>query len=113
MLSFTRDILATIGAALVGFGLSGAIAFALFKFRGERWVNAKFEERLAAYRPEQQKEIENFKFNINKLMDRATKLHQREFEVLPEIWSKLNDAFGATQAACWWIPFDTRFPCDD
>src|SRR4051794_34972420 len=31
-------------------------------------------------------------------MDRATKLHQREFEVLPEIWSKLNDAFGATQA---------------
>ena len=30
-------------------------------------------------------------------MDRATKLHQREFEVLPEIWSKLNDAYGATQ----------------
>jgi hypothetical protein len=26
-------------------------------------------------------------------MDRTTKLHQHEFEVLPEVWSRLTDAF--------------------
>jgi putative transposase len=29
-------------------------------------------------------------------MDRTTKLHQREFDVLPEAWGRLNDAFVKT-----------------
>jgi hypothetical protein len=31
-------------------------------------------------------------------MDRATKLHQREFDVLPETWAKLTEAYGITTA---------------
>jgi hypothetical protein len=31
-------------------------------------------------------------------MDRAAKLHQREFEVLPQAWSLLTDAFGIAMA---------------
>jgi len=57
---------------------------------------AKFDEKLAAYRHEQQKELEQLKFKISSLLDRTTKLHQREFEVLPEAWAKLVDAHSAT-----------------
>jgi len=46
---------------------------------------------LLAYKHEQQKELEHLKFSINAQMDRATKLHQREFEALPEAWSNSTD----------------------
>ena len=92
------DILAAIGALIVGSGAVTAIAFGLFKVLGEKWLNAKFEERLAEYRHAQQKEIEQLRFKINALMDRTTKLHQHEFDVLPEAWSRLNEAFAHTTA---------------
>lgn len=57
-------------------------------------MNTKFEQRLAAYKHEQQKELEQLKFAINAQMDRATKLHQKEFEVLPEASGKLMNAYG-------------------
>jgi hypothetical protein len=88
-----NNILAAIATFIVAGGGIVAFAFALFKFLGEKWLNNKFEERLASFRHEQQKEIEHLRFRINALMDRTAKLHQWEFEVLPEAWGRLNDAF--------------------
>jgi hypothetical protein len=90
-----NEILAAIGAIVIGGGGTVAIAFGLFKFFGEKWLNAKFEERLASFRHEQRKEIERLRFRINALMDRTAKLHKWEFQVLPEAWGRLNDAFTA------------------
>jgi hypothetical protein len=70
----------------------------LFKVLGEKWLNAKFEERLAQYKHAQQKEIEQLRFRINSLMDRTTKLHQHEFDVLPEAWSRLMRLGRQTQS---------------
>ncbi len=70
------------------------LAVAIFKQLGEKWLSAKFSERLEAYKHAQQTELERLKFNINALMDRTTKLHQYEFDVLPQLWGLLNDAFG-------------------
>jgi hypothetical protein len=70
---------------------AGDFAMRMFS---EKWLNAKFEESLAAYKHEQQKELEHLKFSINAQMDRATKLHRREFEALPEAWARLMDAYG-------------------
>ena len=84
--AFIRSIL----TALIATGLA-TWAFKLF---GEKWLSAKFSERLEAYKHAQQKELERLKFNINALMDRTTKLHQYEFDVLPQLWGLLNDAFG-------------------
>jgi hypothetical protein len=39
------DIFAAIGALILGSGTITAIAFGLFKVLGEKWLNAKFEER--------------------------------------------------------------------
>lgn len=74
----------------------GSITYKLFQRYGEKWLDTKFDERLAAYKHEQQKELEQLRFKINALLDRTTKLHQREFEVLPEAWAKLTDAYHRT-----------------
>jgi len=76
--------------------LGGVVGFAywLFKLFSDKWLTAKFSERLADYKHAQQKELEDVRFEINKLMDRTVKLHQREFEALPEVWSRLVDAHG-------------------
>jgi hypothetical protein len=88
-----NDISAVIGTVLLAGGGGGAVVFYLFKLFGEKWLNTKLEERLASFRHEQQKEIEHLRFRINTLMDRTAKLHQWEFDVLPEAWGRLNDAF--------------------
>jgi hypothetical protein len=82
MLSDFLKVLQPWFTVLGGFGVIAAllvtVAYYLFKFLSEKWLNAKFEERLAAYKHEQQKELERLKFEINTLMDRTVKLHQRE-----------------------------------
>ncbi|MBR0882718.1 MULTISPECIES: hypothetical protein [Bradyrhizobium] len=89
-------LFALVGYVVVGVGAVGAFVWWLFRTFSEKWLNAKFEERLAAYKHEQQKELEHLKFEINAQMDRATKLHQKEFEALPEAWARLMDAHGMT-----------------
>jgi hypothetical protein len=42
-------VVTTIGGLIMAGGGGAAIAFALFKVFGEKWLNAKFEERLAEY----------------------------------------------------------------
>lgn len=92
MVETLQTILATVGAfALSGVTLTG-IAYWIFKTFSEKWLNNKFAERLEAFKHAQQKELEEQKFNISKLLDRTTKLHAREFEVLPTAWAMLNDA---------------------
>jgi predicted Zn-dependent protease with MMP-like domain len=93
-MNIISNLLAAFGAVVIGAGAVGAFAWWLFRQFSERWLNAKFEERLAAYKHEQQKELEHLKFAINAQMDRATKLHQREFDALPEAWAKLMHAYG-------------------
>lgn len=98
--------LSEIAAYLVGTGFIGATtAYAVVRWLGTRWLDAKFAERLESHKGAlqreleslkgaQQVELERIKFAINARMDRAAKLHQREFEVLPNAWSLLTDAFG-------------------
>ncbi len=93
----------TISAGAIGF--IGAITLWLFKLFGEKWMAARFDERLAAYKHAQQAELEKLKFEINKLMDRTVKLHQKEFEVIPEAWGLLNDAFNIVRPVALGLAF--------
>jgi hypothetical protein len=80
------------GIVIAGGGLS-LIVYHAFKYLAAKWLDARFEERLQALKHEQQKELEQLRYKVSALLDRAVKLHQREFDVLPEAWSKLNDAY--------------------
>jgi hypothetical protein len=89
------DVLALVGGGVAVVAGTVALAYWLFKLFSEKWLTAKFDERLAAYKHHQQKELEQLRYTINSLMDRTIKLHQREFEILPEAWAKLADAFAS------------------
>lgn len=85
-------------AILGAFGLSAAaivgVSFGIFRLLGDRWLKAKFDERLEKYKHAQQNEMENLRYKINYMLDRTVKLNQSEFEVLPHLWNTLNDAVG-------------------
>jgi hypothetical protein len=80
------------GVAAVG-GVSSAIAYAIFRILTIKWIDTRFSERLEAFKHQQNQEIEHLRFRINTMMDRNVKLHQREFDVLPETWNLLTEAF--------------------
>ena len=75
----------------------------LWKWLGQKWV----ERRLEKFKTGQQKELEGFKSERQKelerlrhlLSSRISKIHEKEFEVLPEAWLKLNDLHGSVALA--------------
>ncbi|MBI3611342.1 MAG: hypothetical protein HY204_11675 [Nitrospirae bacterium] len=87
ILQFIYDILLVGGGAAV-------IAYYIFVWLGKRWIEGWFAKRLEAYKHAQNQELENFKYKINALFDRITKIHEKEFEVLPTAWQKLQNALG-------------------
>lgn len=89
-----EGVLKIIGAVVLAGGGIGAIAYYALRIFGEKWLESKFAERMADLKHKHQKELEEVRFKINSMFDRTTKLHQREFEILPEAWAHLNDAYG-------------------
>ena len=77
--------------SLCGGGAVG-LAYLVFRTFSIKWLENKFAERLATFKHAQAKEIEELRFKINSIFDRLTKLHQKEFEILPEAWAKLCNA---------------------
>ncbi len=81
--------LATIALALA-VGLAG-IARAYI----DKWLDSRFQAKLAALNHSQALEIARFQLAIDTKLNRASKLHDREFEVLPRAWDLLCEAGGA------------------
>jgi hypothetical protein len=84
---------ATFGLSVVTAGGGAAvIAFGIFKGFGAKWMDARFAAQLEAQKQVHATETEHLRFRIAGLLDRVTKLNQREFEVLPDIWAKADEA---------------------
>jgi hypothetical protein len=92
----STEILNWILGNLVAFGVVGSAGVAggyfVFKLLATKWLDNNFAKRLEAYKHQQQRELEQLRFRINALFDRVTKLHQREFQLLPDAWALLFDA---------------------
>ena len=88
-----NEFLKLIGGVTAIAALSSAFAYAMFRLFTTKWIEARFSERLEAFKHQQNQEIEHLRFRINTMMDWNVKLHQREFDILPETWSLLNEAF--------------------
>lgn len=85
------------GQLLAGLGGGAVAAITIVKFFGERWLDTRSAQRAAAEKHARDREIEALRDHISRQFDRVTKLSQREFDVLPEIWLKLVDAFSAVE----------------
>ncbi len=84
-----------IGEIVAIAGGAAAVAYAVFIYLGKRWVDQRFSERLESLRNEQARDLERLRADINKIFSRVTKIHQKEFDVLPIVWEKLQYAVGA------------------
>lgn len=92
-----QQIAAALGVVFVAGGTCTGLALWLFKLFGEKWLSNRFAERLEAFKHDQQKEIERLRFEISKLLDRTTKLNQREFDTLPEAWDLAAKSYHAVR----------------
>jgi hypothetical protein len=91
------QVLRFLGEVVVYGGGSAAVAFLLFQYLGKGWIDARFAERLEAFKHDQAKELQRLKVEVESLLSGALKMQEREFTVLPEAWKKLDDAHSLVQ----------------
>ncbi|MET4240733.1 hypothetical protein [Bradyrhizobium sp. RT10b] len=82
-------LLKAAGVVVVAGGGAAALIFGPLRYLADKWLTSKFNQRFEQFKHAQQVELENLRFKINSLFDRTTKLHQREFEVVPAAWALL------------------------
>ncbi len=87
-----EEILKFIGELVVYGGGSVSIAYGIFLLLGTKWIDNRFSESLQKYKHKQNKELEELKYKINSLFSRVTKIHDKEFEILPMSWGVLQEA---------------------
>lgn len=90
--------LLSVGMGLVAGGGGGAVAYQAFKTYAAKWLDSRFARQLEQVRQDHAREIEHLRFRIAGLLDRSTKLNQREFDVLPIVWEKVDEAHSATMS---------------
>lgn len=88
METFADIVLYALGA--VG---GATVLWKLFENLMSRWVDDKLKRGFQGLLHDQTREIELLRADLTKAFDRASKLHHREFEVLPAVWEKVCDAF--------------------
>ncbi len=71
-----------------------ATAWGAFKFLPERWLQHRFDRQLEQQRNEHAQQMAETRHRFDVLAKRLSKLHEKEFDVLADIWEKLNEALG-------------------
>ena len=87
-----------IGEVITLSGGGALIAYGIFSFLGKKWLEKKFAEKLEEFKRKQDQQMEQYRFEINSLFNRILKVHEKEFEVLPTLWLKLQMAVGNVMA---------------
>jgi hypothetical protein len=91
-----NDILAAAWKVILPGATAASVSFALGKKYGDKWLDARFSARLELLKHEQTKQIESIRPRVQWEFSRVSKIHEKEFEVLPAAWLMLNEAHGRT-----------------
>ena len=89
------ELFAALGAILTAVGLTVGMAYGLFIWFGKSWIEQRFRQQIELMKHHQQKEVETLRQAINTQFSRISKVHTKEFEVLPETWKLMHEAYGA------------------
>lgn len=79
----------------LGSAVMTAILLPLLKWSISTWMDDRLKRQLQELVHTHDQELERLKSELTRQFDRAAKLHQREFEVLPKTWAKVARAFRA------------------
>ena len=86
------DILSVL-LSVIGAGGGGAlVAYSLFRRFGDAWLQAKFNEKLEAYRHDRATELERLRTDIDGALQARVRLQEKQFEACLTIWNALKDA---------------------
>jgi hypothetical protein len=88
-------LFALLGKVLIAGGGGAVVAYGLFQLFGRNWINQYFDKQLQQFKHDQQIELERLRHEINSLFSRISKIHEKEFDVLPKAWELLHEANGA------------------
>lgn len=91
------SILSFIGLLVTQGGGAAVIAFGAYRFIGKNWVKSQFDKELEKFKSEQAHELEAAKSKLDLLLKRNVKWHEKEYDVFPEMWTRLNKAMGALE----------------
>jgi len=84
-----------IGRVAVVFVFVGGLVVWFGKTYIDKWLTKRFQGQLDAIKHAQALEVAKNKLSFDAKLHRATKLHEREFEILPRSWEMLGAAGGA------------------
>lgn len=93
------DLPQFIWAVAAAGGGGGAVAYAVVKIFGEKWLDSKFSTRLQDLRHEHERQMEAIRLQTARAMDRSTRLSEREFVSTAEAWSLVYEAYVRTMGA--------------
>lgn len=89
------DFIGILGLTGISLTAIAAATWGFFKFFGAKWLEARFAERMADYQHRQTLQGDEFRSDLAALLDRHTKLHAHEYEILPRVWELLSEAMGS------------------
>lgn len=86
-------ILQFIGKVIAQAGVAAVIAYLLFRYLGKKWIENKFSQSLEMFKHNQALELQRLRIEIDSTLSGVIKMQEKEFEVLPEAWHKLDAAY--------------------
>ena len=89
---FSENIYKFIVEVILAGGGGALVAYGIFTYFGRSWLDNKFSKGLENFKHQQNLQMEQYRFEINSLFNRISKIHEKEFEVLPELWFKLQNS---------------------
>lgn len=85
-----------LAAVLIAWGIWLASRHAI-----ERWLDTKFGERLQNLKTAHDKELKRLQSRIDRELDRAKLLHNKEFAVLQEVWDSMYSCYWKAREATY------------
>lgn len=103
----SEQILKFLGEIVAYGGSAAVVAYLLFQYFGKTWIENKFAQRLDQLKHQQALELQRLRVEIDSLLSGALKLQDREFQILPEAWQKLDEAHGLVS---WLVSPMQKYP---
>jgi hypothetical protein len=89
-----RVVFTSVGGVLAVGGSATAISYAVFRTLGKRWLDQHFAKQLERLKHDHQTELELLRHEISSLYSRISRVHEKEFEILPKAWYLLHVGYG-------------------
>ncbi|MGE6916766.1 hypothetical protein [Achromobacter kerstersii] len=91
-LAWLSELVSQIPTLILAAGGGSALTWLIARKVSVSWLDGRFAKNFETYKHKQTVELHRLRLEIDSLLSGAIKLQEREFEILPEIWSRFEEA---------------------